>query len=281
MAGLPRPAREFWCLSRDVLFIRSFLRSECHCLTGGWNWTRRWVCVLCISGVVACAQQGKPLIIDKTSVGSGHATVQGGDDARANHSRRTNSSSSYVVGRGDTLYRIAWQNGMTVEELASLNRLRRPYTIYPGQRLRLTSSGPQTRRRKGDSPREAARQPEVASQPIVWEWPVRDQPVREFGKGNKGLDFDLRTGAVIRAVANGEVVYAGAGLGGYESLAIIRHANGFLSAYSLNGPILHKEGDRIALGDKVADIAVSGRLMRFHFEIRKDGDPVSPRLLLD
>ena len=135
------------------------------------------------------------------------------------------------------------------------------------------------------SPRERPSPPftgsGAGSGSLVWHWPVSEQPVREFGKGNKGLDFDLRAGTIIGAAADGEVVYAGAGLGGYESLTIIRHINGFLSAYSLNGPIQHKEGDQVGRGDRVAEIVASGRLTRFHFEIRKDGDPVSPRVLLD
>jgi len=231
--------------------------------------------------MVACAQQGKPLIIDKTSGVSRQATAPVAVASAANRSRRAGAPASYKVGRGDTLYRIAWRHGTTVEELARANGLHQPYTIYPGQRLHLTASGQPGPPRVADKTPEPARSPMIAPQPLVWRWPVPDKPVREFGKGNKGLDFDLRSGAVVWAAAAGDVVYAGAGLGGYESLAIIRHTNGFLSAYSLNGPILHKEGDQVARGDRVADIADSGRLARFHFEIRKDGDPVSPRLLLD
>ncbi len=230
---------------------------------------------------MACAQQGKPLIIDKTSGVSRQAKAPVVSGAGAHRSQRKGVSSSYVVGRGDTLYSIAWRNGTTVEELAGVNGLNQPYTIYPGQRLRLKSAGQPTPQRADSSAGETARSPTTASRPLVWAWPVLDKPVREFGKGNKGLDFDLRAGAVVRAAADGEVVYAGAGLGGYESLAIIRHVNGFLSAYSLHGPILHQEGNQVRRGDKVAEIPDAGRLARFHFEIRKDGDPVSPRLLLD
>jgi lipoprotein NlpD len=246
-----------------------------------WRSGSRWICVLFLSGIVGCAQQGKPLIVDKTTGDPGRAkhrvTVESGDS----RSGRSTSSASYVVGRGDTLYSIAWRNGTTVEALAAINRLHRPYTIYPGQRLRLTTSGQRKSQPAQVSPNERASTPPAGVGSLVWRWPVADRPVREFGKGNKGLDFDLRTGTLVSAAADGEVVYAGAGLGGYESLTIIRHVNGFLSAYSLNGPIQHKEGDKVGRGDKVAEIVASGRLTRFHFEIRKDGDPVSPRLLLD
>ena len=245
----------------------------------------RWIWVLFLSGIVGCAQQGKPLIIDKTTGDPGRAKHRATVESSAARSGLAKSSAAYVVGRGDTLYSIAWRNGTTVEEITVINRLRRPYTIYPGQRLRLTTSGLRKSQPAEVSPRERPSPPftgsGAGSGSLVWHWPVSEQPVREFGKGNKGLDFDLRAGTIIGAAADGEVVYAGAGLGGYESLTIIRHISGFLSAYSLNGPIQHKEGDQVGRGDRVAEIVASGRLTRFHFEIRKDGDPVSPRVLLD
>lgn len=241
----------------------------------------RWIWVFFLTGIVGCAQQGKPLIIDKTTGDPGRAKYGVTVESAASRSGRAKSSGAYVVRSGDTLYSLAWRNGTTVEEIADINGFRRPYTIYPGQRLRLATSGQRKSSTGGVSPQERASPPLASGGPLVWQWPVADRPVREFGKGNKGLDFDLRTGTLIGAVADGEVVYAGAGLGGYESLTIIRHINGFLSAYSLNGPIQHKEGDQVGRSEKVAEIAASGRLTRFHFEIRKDGDPVSPRLLLD
>ena len=44
---------------------------------------------------------------------------------------------SVVVHRGDTLYHLATSNGITALDLALWNGIRPPYTIYPGQRLRL------------------------------------------------------------------------------------------------------------------------------------------------
>jgi lipoprotein NlpD len=46
----------------------------------------------------------------------------------------------YEVVRGDTLYGIAFRHGLDYRDLAALNRIGPPYTIYPGQRLRLRGS---------------------------------------------------------------------------------------------------------------------------------------------
>ncbi|MEZ5598404.1 MAG: peptidoglycan DD-metalloendopeptidase family protein [Pseudomonadales bacterium] len=116
--------------------------------------------------------------------------------------------------------------------------------------------------------------------PDLWRWPVSATPTRAFGKGNKGLDFELAVGTVVTAAAAGSVVYSGAGLGGYETLVIVRHTGGYLSAYSLHGPAERREGDSVKLGDRVAVIRASGRAAALHFEIRRDGDPVNPAALL-
>ena len=254
-----------------------------------------WTGVACLLvGVLAgCATRGQPVIVDRTSVKSTVTVDRGHARSATAHGR---SRHTYAVRRGDTLYRIAWRYGLTVEALAHMNRLQQPYTIYPGQELRISRSAAQTRRSTppvqqdakipqpgSDSPvlmRESGRDTPGSAR-IEWTWPVALTPSREFGHGNKGLDFQLRPGTPVQAAADGEVVYAGAGLGGYETLVIIRHPNGFLSAYSLNSDTSRKEGETIKRGDSVAVSRGSGRSDRLHFEIRKEGDPVSPRLLLD
>ena len=105
--------------------------------------------------------------------------------------------------------------------------------------------------------------------------------MREFGGASKGLDFEMNAGSPVKAAAVGEVVYAGSGLGGYERLVIVKHNDSYLSAYSLNQPFFVKEGQRVNGGQRIASIGRgSSKLRTLHFEIRRDGNPVSPRSLL-
>ena len=87
----------------------------------------------------------------------------------------------------------------------------------------------------------------------------------------------MKEGTLIRASANGKVVYAGSGLRGYGNLLILKHDNQFLSAYAHNRRLLVKENDTIAAGMEIAEMGKknSGR-PRLHFEIRKNGKPVDP-----
>jgi lipoprotein NlpD len=230
-----------------------------------------------------CADRGRPVVVEKTGQRQPVQVVRDGDARTIGKTPSPRERGVYVVAKGDTLYRIAWRFGSTVEALARGNGLKPPYTIFPGQRLRvITTHRAAVAGGKSDDEgiSVAPRNTELPAGPVPWTWPVHAAPVREFGRGNKGLDFELAPRTTVRAAGTGVVVYSGVGLGGYEGLLILRHAEGFLSAYSLNCAVRPKEGDVLKGGDPIADITGSGRAARFHFEIRKDGDPVGPRTLL-
>ena len=213
----------------------------------------------------------------------------------APRSARIPRSGIHVVKRGDTLYSIAWRYGLDMNELARNNGIRPPYTIYPKQRLRLiaprtvATTRPRTTTTRQRTPARAAKPPRqqqpppanVPSSALAWQWPASSPVVREFGGSNKGLDFEMKPGAPVSAAAPGEVVYAGSGLGGYERLVIVKHNRSYLSAYSLNQPFSVREGQRVNGGQMLASIGQGSSKMRMmHFEIRRDGNPVSPRSLL-
>lgn len=63
-----------------------------------------------------------------------------GDPGSAAPVRRPLAAGEYEVVRGDTLYGIAFRHGMDYRELAARNGIQSPYTIYPGQRLRIAAA---------------------------------------------------------------------------------------------------------------------------------------------
>ena len=232
-----------------------------------------------------CASPGSPIVSER-GASPGSASLP------APRTARLPRSGIYVVKRGDTLYSIAWRFGLDMKALARNNRLHSPYTIYPGQRLRLTTQRAVAARRSRPAPSSrippartrpapAAPPPQVPASALVWQWPASSRVVREFGETSKGLDFEMDPGSPVGATAPGEVVYAGSGLGGYERLVIVKHNDSYLSAYSLNQPFAVREGQRVNGGERIASIARgSVKTRMLHFEIRRDGNPVSPRSLL-
>ena len=187
------------------------------------------------------------------------------------------------VRRGDTLYSIAWQNGLNFRQLAEMNDIQSPYTIYVGQSLRLVPSTPSPSPVTGpvSTPKPAA-PPEPVLPSIVsrWVWPTTGPLLRGYmpeANGKKGIDIGGKAGQPIVSAADGKVVYSGSGLVGYGRLIIIKHNDSLLSAYGHNSELLVAEGDYVKAGQVIAKMGSSGTSStRLYFEIRLDGKPVNP-----
>jgi len=197
-----------------------------------------------------------------------------------------------TVQRGQTLYRIATDNGISALDLAMWNNVPPPYTIYPGQRLRLypgaaratPSSGAATRRPVATTPRPATPPPVAIAVPVqstfAWRWPADGSLVGRYAPGEptqQGIDIAGNAGAPVRAAADGVVVYSGSGLVGYGELVIVKHNDQWLSAYGHNRSRIVNEGQVVKAGQQIAEMGHSGAARdMLHFEIRYNGKPVDP-----
>ena len=222
--------------------------------------------------------------------------------ARAS-SRRRNTARPSAVQRGDTLYGIATDNGISPLDLATWNDIAPPYTIYPGQRLRLYPGGGRgcrrrhvaaTRSRHVESParrRQPATRAAAAGRrhggasPFSWRWPADGQLVGDAivagDPTQQGIDIAGTGGQPVRAAADGVVVYSGSGLVGYGELIIIKHNEQWLSAYGHNRARLVNEGQVVKAGQQIAEMGRSGAARdMLHFEIRYNGKPVDPQQYL-
>lgn len=197
----------------------------------------------------------------------------------------------HVVRRGDTLFSIAWQQGLDYQTVAVWNGIRPPYIIYPGQKLRLyppnrtPRPAPSTRARQGtvSVPNAAIGRSTPTTGmdiPVHWQWPATGPILRGFDgatSGKKGIGIGGTHGNQVRAAAAGRVVYAGSGLVGYGRLIILKHNDTYLSAYGHNRDLLVQEGDEVRAGQVIAAMGSSGtNRIQLHFEIRRNGKPVDP-----
>ena len=199
---------------------------------------------------------------------------------RSTRSRRAAGPTpdSVTVRQGDSLYKIAQRHGLDAMQLASINSLSSPYTIYPGETLKLKAG------KAANKPQSAPTTPKPTNQlttnKISWQWPVQGKLIARFKSNDstrKGIDISADEGKAIRAAASGKVVYSGNGLISYGNLLIIKHDRTYLSAYAHNRKLLVKEGQVIAAGQKIAELGQTGaESPRMHFEIRKNGKPVDP-----
>ena len=97
------------------------------------------------------------------------------------------------------------------------------------------------------------------------------------GGTSSGLLIGANTGATVKAVANGKVVFAD-WMNGYGLILIIDHGNGYMSLYAHNEALLRDAGDDVRRGDPVASVGNSGNQPRpgLYFELRRNGQPVNP-----
>jgi murein DD-endopeptidase MepM/ murein hydrolase activator NlpD len=114
-------------------------------------------------------------------------------------------------------------------------------------------------------------------------WPVRGRVIQAFGPKpnglqNDGINLAVPEGTPIKAAEDGVVAYAGNELKGYGNLVLVRHANGFVTAYAHASDILVKRGDTVKRGQVIAHSGQTGNVTspQLHFEIRKGATPVDP-----
>jgi murein DD-endopeptidase MepM/ murein hydrolase activator NlpD len=114
-------------------------------------------------------------------------------------------------------------------------------------------------------------------------WPVHGRVISSFGgktngAQNDGINVAVPEGTPVKAAEDGVVAYAGNELKGYGNLVLVRHSNGYVSAYANASEIMVKRGDSVKRGQVIARAGQTGSVdsPQLHFEIRKGSTPVDP-----
>lgn len=201
----------------------------------------------------------------------------------------------YTVKPGDTLTRIALENGQSPRDIAVWSQVENPNRIEVGQVLRvvpplsqevqvqpvsrpMVSAGSLTQPATAASTTVASESRPATDTEINWIWPTNGVVLTGFDDvKNKGLDIGGAAGDPVVAAADGRVVYVGAGLRGYGNLIILKHNNVYLTAYAHNQTLLVKEDQSVLKGQKIAEMGNSDAdRVKLHFEVRRQGKPVDP-----
>jgi murein DD-endopeptidase MepM/ murein hydrolase activator NlpD len=227
------------------------------------------------------------------------------------------AGNAHVVKSGDTLMSVARQNGVTVTALAHANHIQPTAKLSVGDRLTIPAGGPSVavtqaaRAPQVAQPRpglpektkvasatpvqsvQVAKEEPRTTETVVktaepsgampsFRWPVRGRVIAGFGSKNgtqnDGINLAVPEGTPIKAADDGVVAYAGNELKGYGNLVLIRHSNGYVSAYAHASELMVKRGDTIKRGQVIAHAGQTGNVTspQLHFEIRKGSSPVDP-----
>jgi murein DD-endopeptidase MepM/ murein hydrolase activator NlpD len=130
-------------------------------------------------------------------------------------------------------------------------------------------------------------EPTTAATP-GFRWPVRGRVITGFGpkptgQQNDGINVAVPEGTPVKAAEDGVVAYAGSELKGYGNLVLVRHSNGYVTAYAHASELMVKRGDPIKRGQTIAKAGQTGNVNspQLHFEIRKGSSPIDPMPFLD
>jgi len=119
-------------------------------------------------------------------------------------------------------------------------------------------------------------------------WPVRGRVLASYGVAadgthNDGINIAAARGTPVASVESGIVAYSGNELRGYGNLVLVKHTNGWISAYAHCDEILVRKGDPVYRGQTIAKVGTTGGVAepQLHFELRQGKRPVDPRGFLD
>ena len=114
-------------------------------------------------------------------------------------------------------------------------------------------------------------------------WPVSGRVITDFAASRgTGINIDVPEGSSVKAAENGTVIYVGSGVEGYGNLILVRHPNGYVSAYAHLKDMSVAKGAVVNRGDSLGTVGQTGSVSRpqLHFELRRGATPVDPMPLL-
>jgi murein DD-endopeptidase MepM/ murein hydrolase activator NlpD len=134
------------------------------------------------------------------------------------------------------------------------------------------------------APKQEPEQPKsTASGDLKLRWPVKGRVISKFGPQsdgtqNDGVNVAVPLGAEVLAAESGVVAYAGSEVRGYGNLVLVRHDNGWVTAYAHNDELMVQRGDRVRRGQSLAKAGRTGNVdqPQVHFELRQGPKPVDP-----
>jgi murein DD-endopeptidase MepM/ murein hydrolase activator NlpD len=227
------------------------------------------------------------------------------------------SSGVHVVAAGDTLGKIARHYHKPVSEIIKANNIQANATLNVGDRLVIPGAAAPAAKPSAAAPakpavsavvnqnepaqsasvvtpapdsldKDAAKLAEGTGALPKFRWPANGRIIAGYGpttngQQNDGINIALPENTPVKAAEDGVVAYAGNELKGYGNLVLVRHPNGYVTAYAHAKELLVKRGDQVKRGQVIARSGQTGNVNapQLHFEIRKGASPLDPTRFLN
>ena len=183
---------------------------------------------------------------------------------------------THFVERGETLYHIAQENGVSISRLMAANHITDARQLYPGQVLFIPGASYST---ASLGIHDFAEIPHASRQ---FAWPIVAGVVSSpfgirHGVMHDGVDIAAPSGTPVEAADSGRVLFVGR-LHGYGNVVILQHSGDYVTIYGHNRRNLVHEGEFVARGQQIAELGSTGRASgpNLHFEVRYANRPQNP-----
>jgi len=235
-----------------------------------------------------------PTSVDKLPVDSSKPVVQAQSDAGLAplpHALGVTPAATHVASLGNTDLPVVPLAGRVLTNkstpIAPLPLAHPSATTIPTAKPALTPAAKPAVTQVATAPQAAAPkmplQEPAMSGADKFRWPVTGKIIVDFASSKgTGINIAAPSGTPICAAENGTVIYVGSGVEGYGNLILIRHANGYVSAYANLGGMNVAKGAVVNRGDTIGTAGATGAVSspQLHFELRKGATPVDPVPLL-
>jgi murein DD-endopeptidase MepM/ murein hydrolase activator NlpD len=271
----------------------------------------------------ATLQPGQHLVIPRhtpTRLATAAAPRPAAPTAAVPAANAAGNQNVHVVAAGDTLSKISHRYHKSINEIGKANNIETTATLNVGDRLIIPGAQPPAVKAAA-APSPAPQKPIVASaapkeaEPLPsasvvapadaldkeaakladansvvpkFRWPANGRVIASYGpttngQQNDGINIALPENTPVKAAEDGVVAYAGNELKGYGNLVLVRHPNGYVTAYAHAKELLVKRGDQVKRGQVIARSGQSGNVNtpQLHFEIRKGSSPLDPTRFLN
>lgn len=192
-----------------------------------------------------------------------------------------------IPGRPDLLAQRAQQATQVASTAPAAGTLTPPATpSAPAAAATPAPSTPPVQQVATAQPSQVSAAPQPSSAAAVsdkFRWPLSGRVITDFtASRGTGINIEAPEGTTVRAAEGGEVIYVGNAVEGYGNLILVKHSNGFVSAYAHLNTIGVVKGDRVNRGDSIGTVGMTGSVTRpqLHFELRRGATPVDPVPLL-
>lgn len=118
-------------------------------------------------------------------------------------------------------------------------------------------------------------------------WPARGRVISAYGPKagglyNDGINIAAARGSDVRVAADGAVVYVGSDLHSYGRMVLVRHSDGYVTAYAHLDQASVARGDSVRKGQVIGKVGSTGTVAepQLHFEIRKGSQTFDPQRYL-